>query len=139
MVTARIERSWIYSESAGILLLGILTLARGVSYLPAFANSEREPAHWLEGLIPVDWWAWVWLAVGGLAVASTVLRKLISATFGMSIAIHMGWALSFFAATLTGITDRGWVSGISYIGLVLFALFAFGRGQREEIRISGEV
>lgn len=123
------------SDSTGLLILGLATIARGVSYLTPFVNPDRDPAHWLEGLMQPTLWAWVWIAGGVLALASCFASHLQPAAVGITVGLHTAWALSFIGGTMTGDTSRGWVSAISYITIFALSLWAFGRGQREEIQI----
>ena len=108
-------------------IIGAITLARGVSYLPPLVDSDRRAAHFLEMVLPPTAWAWVWLAAGALALAASVRHRLLPAALGATVGLHALWALSFIGATVTGDSPRGWVSAISYAGIVLLAIWAFGR------------
>lgn len=134
MEWSRAER-FIRSDAMGLLILAVATIARGVSYLRPFVNPERDPAHWLEGLLQPTLWAWVWIAGGLLALASCFIDRLQPAALGITVGLHTAWAFSFIGGTMTGDTSRGWVSAISYITILALSLWAFGRGQREEIAI----
>ena len=128
-------RRFLRSDSMGLFILAVATIARGVSYLSPFLNPNRNPAHWLEGLMQPTLWAWVWIAGGLLALASCFASRLQPAALGITVGLHTAWALSFIGSTMTGDTSRGWVSAISYITILALSLWAFGRGQREEIAI----
>ena len=123
------------SDAMGLLILAVATIARGVSYLRPFVNPERDPAHWLEGLLQPTLWAWVWIAGGLLALASCFIDRLQPAALGITVGLHTAWALSFIGGTTVGDLPRAWVSAISYITILALSLWAFGRGQREEIQI----
>ena len=134
MEWSRAER-FVRSDAMGLLILSVATIARGVSYLRPFVNPDRDPAHWLEGLMQPTMWAWVWIAGGVLALASCFAARLQPAAVGITVGLHTAWAFSFIGGTMTGDTSRGWVSAISYITILALSLWAFGRGQREEIAI----
>lgn len=123
------------SDAMGLLILSVATIARGVSYLSPFVNPDRDPAHWLEGLMQPTMWAWVWIAGGVLALASCFASRLQPAAVGITVGLHAAWAFSFIGGTMTGDAPRAWVSAISYITILALSLWAFGRGQREEIAI----
>lgn len=123
------------SDAAGLFILASATIARGISYLTPFVNPDRNPAHWLEGLMQPTMWAWVWIAGGVLALASCFASRLQPAAVGITVGLHTAWAFSFIGGTMTSDTSRGWVSAISYITILALSLWAFGRGQREEIAI----
>lgn len=134
MEWSRAER-FVRSDAMGLLILAVATIARGVSYLRPFVNPDRDPAHWLEGLLQPTLWAWVWIAGGLLALASCFIDRLQPAALGITVGLHTAWAFSFIGGTMTGDSPRAWVSAISYITILALSLWAFGRGQREEIAI----
>ncbi|MGV0327293.1 hypothetical protein ACUY2E_10205 [Corynebacterium confusum] len=99
-----------------------------MSYLPPLVNADRRAAHLLEHLAAPSTWAWVWLAVGLLALTAAAARRLRPLAVGASIGIYILWATSF---TLIG--GRGWVSALSYGSVALLALWAFSRGRMTEV------
>ena len=42
--------AWWRTISGGMWIIGVATLARGVSYLPALVNPDRSAVHFLENL-----------------------------------------------------------------------------------------
>lgn len=126
---------WFQSNAAGMTILGSITAVRGLSYTPWLVNPNRDPAHWLEGVLPPTYWAWVWIIAGLVALLSVYCERIMPAALGLVVGLHAAWGLSFIGGTLAGDTPRGWVSGLGYIGIVLIVLWAFSRGKREEIRI----
>ena len=125
------SRVWWRTISGGMWIIGVVTLARGVSYLPALVNPERSAVHFLENLLPPTAWAWVWLGAGALALVASVRHRLLPLALGGAVGLHALWALSFFSATFTGDSPRGWVSAISYAGITALAVWGFSRADPE--------
>ena len=42
------SRAWWRTISGGMWIIGVITLARGVSYLPLLVDPDRSAAHFLE-------------------------------------------------------------------------------------------
>ena len=120
-------------DGTGLAILGALSVLRGVSYFGV--NPDRSPAHSLEALLPVTAWAWVWIVVGLVCLAAVADNRLRSLAVGSAVGIHAAWAFSFIGATLFGVSARGWVSALNYIGISLIFLWAVSRGQRTEVNL----
>ncbi|WOH94987.1 hypothetical protein [Corynebacterium urealyticum] len=129
-------RAWWRTISGGMWIIGVATLARGVSYLPPLVNADREAAHFLETLLPPTAWAWVWLAAGVVALVASVCHRLLPLALGGAVGLHTLWALSFVGATVTGDVPRGWVSAIGYAGIAALAVWGFSRADPEKPRVS---
>ena len=125
------SRAWWRTISGGMWSIGVATLARGVSYLPMLVDPGRSAAHFLENLMPPTAWAWVWLGAGALALVASVRHRLLPLALGGAVGLHALWALSFFSATFTGDSTRGWVSAISYAAVAALAVWGFSRADPE--------
>ena len=130
------SRAWWRTISGGMWIIGMATLARGVSYLPALVNPDRSAVHFLENLLPPTAWAWVWLGAGALALVASVRHRLLPLALGGAVGLHALWALSFFSATFTGDSARGWVSAISYAAVAALAVWGFSRADPEKPLVS---
>ena len=128
---SRRTRAWWRTISGGMWIIGVATLARGVSYLPMLVDPGRSAAHFLENLMPPTAWAWVWLGAGALALVASVRHRLLPLALGGAVGLHALWALSFFSATFTGDSTRGWVSAISYAAVAALAVWGFSRADPE--------
>lgn len=117
------------SDKVGLAILGAAALVRAVSYTPWFVNTERDPAHWLEGLLPTPAWALVWLVIAVACVAAIITPRLLPTAVGMTVAINTLWALSFIGITITGESPRGYVSALGYAAVALLTIWGFGRGR----------
>lgn len=119
---------WLTSDAIGLIIIGAATILRGVSYLPPLVNTDRRAAHLLEHLAAPTTWAWVWLAVGALALAGAAVRPIRPLAVGSSIGLYIMWATSFIL-----IGGRGWVPALSYGTVALLSLWAFSRGRMMEV------
>ena len=128
---SRRTRAWWRTISGGMWIIGVATLARGVSYLPMLVDPGRSAAHFLENLMPPTAWAWVWLGAGALALVASVRHRLLPLALGGAVGLHTMWALSFIGATFTGDSTRGWVSAISYAAVAALAVWGFSRADPE--------
>lgn len=126
---------WLVSDAAGLMILGSISIARGVSYTPLLVNPERSPTHFMESVLNPPSWAVVWLFMGALCVCATRWHKLVPAAVGAVVGLHSMWALSFIFATLLDDLPRAWVSSLGYIGIAAMTLYAYGRGQAGELKI----
>lgn len=117
------------SNNAGLAILGTTAFVRAVSYAPFFVNASRNPAHWLEGLLPAPAWSIVWLLIAVACMAAIITPRLLPIAVGMTVAINMMWALSFIGITITGESPRGYVSALGYFAVAFLAMWGFGRGR----------
>lgn len=117
-------RSLLTSDGAGLTIIGISAILRGVSYLPWVVGQRRKAAHFLETLADPSAWSWVWIGVGIFCLLAIPFRQAVPPAVGIGIGIHFMWAVSFIVSG-----GRGWVTAIGYSTITLLALWAFGRGR----------
>ena len=126
---------WLVSDAAGLLILGSISIARGVSYTPLLVDPEREPTHFMESVLNPPSWAVVWLLMGVLCLCAVKWPRLVPAAVGAVVGLHSMWALSFIFATILGDLGRAWVSSLGYIGIAAMTLYAYSRGQSNEMKL----
>ncbi|WP_070744373.1 hypothetical protein [Corynebacterium sp. HMSC074C01] len=126
---------WLVSDAAGLMILGSISIARGLSYTPLLVNPERKPTHFMESVLNPPSWAVVWLLMGVLCICGARWHKLVPAAVGAVVGLHSMWALSFIFATILDDLSRAWVSSLGYIGIATMTLYAYGRGQTGELKI----
>lgn len=126
---------WLVSDAAGLLILGSISIARGVSYTPALVDPTRSPTHFMESVLNPPAWAVVWILMGALCLCATRVPKLVPPAVGAVVGLHSMWALSFIFATILGDSTRGWVSSLGYIGIAAMTLYAYARGQSNEMKL----
>lgn len=125
---------WLVSDAAGLLILGSISIARGMAYTPLLVNPERKPTHFMESVLNPPSWAVVWILMGALCLCAGKWHKLVPAAVGAVVGLHSMWALSFIFATLFDDLGRAWVSSLGYIGIAAMTLYAYGRGQTSELK-----
>lgn len=127
------------SDHAGLAILGIAALVRAFSYAPFVVNTNRSPAHWLEGLLPAPAWSIVWLLIAVVCMAAIIAPRLLPMAVGLTVAINALWALSFIGITVTGESSRGYVSALGYAAVAFLTMWGFGRGREiAPVRIEKE-
>lgn len=119
--------TWFKSDEAGLTILALLTIIRGLSYVPPLINLDRTPAHYLEGWASPTLWATIWIAAGVFCLVATFIPKLLPAAVGLAVGLHAAWAMSFLMGTISGDSPRAWVSALNYFGVVFLTLYAYGR------------
>lgn len=129
--------SWFTSDAAGLVICGIATMARGVSYLPGFVSSDRPPAHYLEGILQPYFWAGIWILVGVLCLVAVAVPQVAPMAVGLVVGLHASWGTSFMAGQFfDDRLGRAWVSALSYYLICLLVVWAFGRGRAVEVRLA---
>lgn len=127
------------SDKAGLAVLGVTAFVRAVSYAPFFVDTTRNPAHWLEGLLPAPAWSVVWILIAVACMAAIITPRLLPIAVGMTVAINAMWALSFIGITITGESPRGYVSALGYAAVAFLTMWGFGRGREiAPVRIEKE-
>lgn len=123
------RRAWARSPWAGVLILAVAVLIRGVCYLPTVIPAgHRIPA--LERYLPLWSWSGLWLIAGALAVACVVARanQWLPLVTGLLVALHTLWGAIYIAAWVSGDSERGYVTALGYLATAVLAIWAFGRG-----------
>ena len=127
------------SDRTGLAVLGVTAFVRAVSYAPFVVNTTRNPAHWLEGLLPAPAWSIVWILIAVACMAAIITPRLLPIAVGMTVAINTLWALSFIGITITGESPRGYVSALGYAAVAFLTMWGFGRGREiAPVRIEKE-
>lgn len=120
---------WGRSLWAGVLILAVAVLIRGVCYLPAVIPAgHRIPA--LERFLPLWSWSGLWLAAGVLAVVCVIARvdRWLPLITGLLVALHTLWGMIYVVAWVAGDSGRGYVTALGYLATAVLAIWAFGRG-----------
>lgn len=130
----RLLARWLVSDAAGLMILGSISIARGMSYTPLLVNPDRKPTHFMESVLNPPSWAVVWILMGALCLCAVKWHRLVPAAVGAVVGLHSMWALSFIFATLFDDLGRAWVSSLGYIGIAAMTLYAYGRGQTSELK-----
>ena len=127
---------WAATDACGLVILGVLAIVRGSSYIPPLVDPSRPPTHYMEMLLSPPAWAIVWITIGVVCLVAAFWRPLQPLAVGAVVGLHSMWALSFIFATILGDSTRGWVSSLGYIGIAAMTLYAYGRGQARQVTIT---
>lgn len=132
MMGARIPLMWrAGSDLMGICILAVGSILRGVFYLPAIVpEGHKIPA--IQNVAPLELWAGVWIALGIFGLVSLFAERMQSAAIGLLVAINVAWALLYSGAWIAGVSDRGYITSLSYWIIALLTLWAFGRGRLKQ-------
>lgn len=123
------------SDAAGLIALAGAAFLRGYSYLPGQVDIDRRPAHWLEGQLPIQVWATLWIALGVLCLVAIFVPRILPITVGIIVGINTTWLASFMGVQLTAEDSRAYVTSINYALVAFFVAWGFGRGRYALVRI----
>lgn len=114
------------SDEMGLVILGVLGAARGISYFPPLVNPDRKPAHLLEMVASPPVWGVIWVLAGLGCFTAIIWRQSQPLAVGMMVGMHFLWAFTFITNG-----GRGWVTAIAYLCIFGLTFWAFARGRRE--------
>lgn len=129
--SARRVRDWALGIGPALIVLGVGALARGVSYTPLLMSETAQRAHPVEGTLPMDTWAWIWIAAGVAAMVAAWWPRAAPVAVGAGVGLNLLWGGSFIADAITEGSVRGWLPAVGYISIALIVWWAVWRGSRE--------
>lgn len=130
----QVVSDWLRSGWCGAMILGVSVLIRGFFYAPPVVpDGHRIPA--LEQWMPVHVWAWVWLIVGVVTIIAAVARRFLPQIIGASTALYTLWAVMYLCSWAFGDSSRGYVTALSYFTIAMLVIWAYWRGQRDEVMV----
>lgn len=98
-----------------LLFLVILDVLYGLSLLRPAPQAQRAPtSHFLAEIMPLPWWALLWLCVGGLCLAGAFVERDRFA-FAAAAALKVLWGGMFLLGWLAGVIERGWVAAVIWL------------------------
>lgn len=126
-------RSFLLTDAAVMIILGLECIGRGAAYL-----DNAPPAHPSERWFSITTWAVVWVALGAACLSASVKSRSLAAAVCTSacVGINMVWAGSLATAMLTSHgPNTGWGGSAVYAAVGLLALHSIWKGNRIEIRV----
>lgn len=106
-------------RGAFLAFLALLDLAYGWSLLETTPAQQRA----LDLLLPWQAWAVIWLIVGAVCAAGTLLRTGADRlAFSLAAALMTCWALVFVRVWLYDHLPRGWVSVVIWLAFAAVVL-----------------
>lgn len=130
---ARRFREWALTDGPGLAILGIGIILRGISYLPIIMGNDARASHPAEGVLTMDQWAVIWIAIGTLCMVATVWDRAAPAALGAGVGLNILWGASFIADGVIDQSPRGWLPAVGYVSTALLILWAVWRGSRDDI------
>lgn len=119
IAAARPPSSW-WARHVGrrgefLLFLVLLDLLYGLSLLrPGAAAQRSATTHFLIEVMPLPWWAVLWLAVGAICLAGAFVTADRFA-FAAAAALKVLWGSMFLLGWLAGVVERGWVAAVIWL------------------------
>lgn len=112
--------AWWWARHVGrrgefLLFLVILDVLYGLSLLSPMASARQTPTvRFLAAVMPLPWWAVLWLAVGAVCLvgAFTVADRF---AFAAATGLKVLWGSMFLLGWLAGVIERGWVSAVIWL------------------------
>ena len=134
---ARRVRDWARTVGPALLILGVGSIARGVTYLPALMSEHAQRAHPVEGTLTMHTWAWVWIIAGVAAVVAAWWSRAAPVAVGACVGLNLLWGGSFIADAIAERSVRGWLPAVGYLSIAALVLWGVWctRGERT---VSGE-
>lgn len=98
-----------------LLFLTLLDLLYGLSLLQPVPEARRSPTvAFLADVMPLSWWAVLWLAVGcGCLAGSFATADRVA--FAAAAALKVLWGSMFLLGWWAGVVERGWVSAVIWL------------------------
>lgn len=123
-------------RGAFLALFGVVYLLLGYSYLVADTPQVRHALRVVINIAPLAVYAWVWCAVGAVAVACGLFsggHK--SVGFTAAVIMPVVWSLVYEAAWLAGDLPRGWVTAATYFAIALAVTAVAGMPEPHDFEI----
>lgn len=102
------------------LLDGVYALALLTAPRPLTAFYE-----WMNGIMPLSWWAACWAAVGAIClVFAFTIRD--TPAFMAAVALKVGWGLPAFFGWTSGMVPLGYLSAVIWLAFAAFVYLIAG-------------
>lgn len=118
------------------ILIGYSLLSIPALFKPILHMSLRAALD----IAPIDFYGWLWIAVGCLAVLGAVFSRFDQIGFGVATAMPLLWSVAYWAAEIQDGVPRAWVGGVTYalLGLAVWLVSGMYDPRRPGIiRFSG--
>lgn len=105
-----------------LLFLFLLDVLYGLSLLRPPAGAQRSATtRFLAEVMPLSWWALLWLAVGTACLAGA-FRQSDRFAYAAAAALKVLWGTMFALGWLAGVVERGWVGAVVWLAFALFVM-----------------
>lgn len=105
-----------------LLFLVLLDILYGLSLAnPAPELQRSASTRFLTEVMPLPWWAALWLAVGVVCLAGAFART-DRVPYACAAALKVLWGSMFLIGWLIGAVDRGWVAAVIWLVFAVFVV-----------------
>ena len=94
---------------AALSIVAAGAAARGCAYINQPTTGGLT--HFIDALVPLHLWAFVWIAAGATVLAGVWHRVVARYALAFTAMLWGIWGLSYMSATVFGDSSRGWVTG----------------------------
>jgi hypothetical protein len=104
-------------RDAFLAAFGLAYVLLGYSLLnipPLFKPILHASLRFALDAAPIEFYGWLWIACGAVAVAGGLYRRLDWLGFGVATAMPLLWSLAYWVAEIQDGVPRAWVSGVVY-------------------------
>ena len=124
-------RAVVMSDATLLVVIGIMALTRGITYLV----SEVPANHIVEMWMPLEAWSILWITAGLLTLVGALVYKSTFAAFtiGLLVGLYVLWGFSYFLQSLL-LGPALWASAINHWCIATIALWSVWRGSRMHLR-----
>ena len=97
---------------AALSVFAFGAINRGIAYI----HTPSTPyTTFVDTLVPLHWWAWVWIGAGVAMVAGIWHRIIARWALSLGASLWAVWGISFYASWIAGDQPRGWVTAGAFI------------------------
>ncbi len=105
-----------------LLFLVLLDALYGLSLLRPAPEAQRSAStRFLVEVMPLPWWAGLWLAVG-VACLVGAFAPWDRFAYACAAALKVLWASMFALGWLAGVVERGWVGAVIWFAFAFFVI-----------------
>lgn len=106
-----------------LLFLVLLDLLYGLSLLHPAPEAQRSiTIRFITEVMPLSWWAGLWLVTGALCLAGALFRRLRGGAYAAAAALKTLWGGMFLFGWMAGAIERGWVAAVIWLVFAAFVV-----------------
>jgi hypothetical protein len=93
---------------------------------PGGTQGQSATMLFIAGVMPLSWWAALWLSIAVLCTAGAFVHRFDRAAFAAAAGIKTLWGGTFLFGWIAGDVSRGWVSAVIWLGLAALVMILAG-------------
>lgn len=107
--------------------LGLVDVLIALSLWRPAPTPERAPGlKFLAAVMPLSWWAGLWLAVGVVCMLGALVHRLDRLAFAGATMIKTLWGGVYLLGWAAGGIERGWVNAVVWLALAVLVMILAG-------------